>query len=130
VISGLATYLRDVNSHGEIAVELRADGVQGDCPPDAEAQLIRIVQEALANVRKHSGVRQALVSLRRQDSVIQVVIADDGRGFDPAPLNGTDRPHFWLQTMRERAEAVGGHLTVDTGPDRGTRILVTLPERG
>ena len=129
LIPGLAKYLHEFSIQNEIAVEFNADEGQAiHLPPVSEVQLIRIVQEALTNLRKHSGTRQARVRLHRQDSLIQLTIEDDGRGFDPAVLTSPDRLHFGLQTMRERAEAVRGNLEIDTRPDGGTRIVVTLPE--
>jgi signal transduction histidine kinase len=86
---------------------------------------VRIIQEALANVRKHSRAQRACVSLRREGGWLRLAVEDGGRGWDagaqPDPL------HFGLQTMRERAEAAGGRLEIDTAPGRGTRVVATLP---
>jgi signal transduction histidine kinase len=58
---------------------------------------------------------------------VQATIEDDGRGFEPATVTSSDRLHFGLQTMRERAEGLGGKLEIDTALGRGTRIVATLP---
>jgi signal transduction histidine kinase len=91
--------------------------------PLAEAQLMRITQEALTNVRKHAQARQVQVRLHLTAQRLCVTIADDGRGFC-VPEVGQGR--FGLQTMRERAESVGGGLTIASGAG-GTRLDAWLP---
>jgi signal transduction histidine kinase len=97
--------------------------------PGAEAQLLRIIQEALANVRKHAAAERVKVMLGIDTGQggprLRAVVADDGRGFDPATLPA--EAHYGLLTMRERAESVGGRLQIDSSPGQGTRITVTLP---
>lgn len=95
--------------------------------PIAELQLLRIVQEGLANVRKHAQATKVRLILHRTDSMIQVILEDDGIRFDPTLLERTHYPRFGLATMRERAEAVGGTLLIDSKPGHGTRIVVTPP---
>lgn len=92
--------------------------------PEAEVQLMRVVQEALTNVRKHAGAGKASVSLQQQDG-LRITIEDDGKGFDPATLD-EDRDHFGLFTMRERVERVGGRFEIDSVAGRGTRVCVIL----
>ena len=100
--------------------------------PLAELQLLRIIQEALSNVRKHADAQHVEVRIADEGSCIEAIVADDGRGFDPgAPArDGLDRqPHFGLATMRERAESVGGTLEVRSAPAAsGTRVVVHLPK--
>jgi nitrate/nitrite-specific signal transduction histidine kinase len=97
--------------------------------PAAELQLLRIVQEALANVRKHAAAKHVEVRIASEADRLEIVVADDGRGFDPARDRTTDdrQPHFGLATMRERAESVGGTLAVVSAPNEGTRVVVRLP---
>jgi nitrate/nitrite-specific signal transduction histidine kinase len=96
--------------------------------PAAELQLLRIVQEALANVRKHAGARHVEVRITADDDLVEIIVADDGRGFDPQRgRDGDDqRPHFGLSTMRERAESVGAALEIVSAPSEGTRIVTRL----
>jgi PAS domain S-box-containing protein len=88
----------------------------------AGVEMTRIVQEALANVRRHSGARRAVVSLGVSDGEVRVEIEDDGRGFerDTAPGMG-------LTGMRERAAALGGDLAVEGEPGSGTRVVLQVP---
>ncbi|HKH39679.1 MAG TPA: PAS domain S-box protein [Rubrobacter sp.] len=88
------------------------------------AQLLRIVQEALTNVRRHSGSRNAMVSLMTEEDLLVAEVADDGRGFDlavgsPAGL-GT-------RGMRERARALKGELKIESEPSRGTKVRFEMP---
>jgi signal transduction histidine kinase len=94
--------------------------------PEAEVQLMRVIQEALTNVRKHSEARKACVRLDQQDG-LRITIEDDGKGFDPAVMDN-DRDRFGLFTMRERVERVGGRLEIDSVPGGGTRVCVIFSD--
>ena len=92
--------------------------------PLAEAQLVRIAQEALTNVRKHARAGQVQLRLGQASGQLRLTIADNGRGFDAAAVG---RGHYGLQTMRERAESVGGSVCVGSTPGTGTHVEVLLP---
>ncbi len=98
-------------------------------PASTEIQLLRIVQEALRNVRKHSAAATTVVRLAADADTLTVEVADDGIGFDPVEPGRTGWPRFGLQTMRERAQALGGRFELDAQPGRGTRVSVRLPLR-
>jgi signal transduction histidine kinase len=95
-----------------------------------ELQLLRIVQEALANVRKHAGASQVAVRVERTDGWVVATVEDDGVGFNPAEQKRSEFPRFGLATMRERAESIGGSVQLDTAPGTGTRIRVEIPNPG
>jgi signal transduction histidine kinase len=95
--------------------------------PGIELQLLRIVQEALANVRKHAQARQADVAIGKDGERVVVTVADDGIGFNPAEIGRPGFPRFGLTTMRERAESVGGGVRWDSQPQAGTRVTVEIP---
>jgi signal transduction histidine kinase len=95
--------------------------------PEREVQVLRIAQEALANVHKHSGAGSVSFRLARAENEVTLEIADDGRGFDPGRSSLDGRPHFGLLTMRERAQAVDGLLEIDTQAGRGTRVRLRVP---
>ena len=91
---------------------------------EAEAQLLRIVQEALTNIVKHAKGAQANLFLTIEQEQLRVVIADNGQGFaHDQPLDG----HFGLLIMRERAESVGGSLTIESVVGEGTQVVALLP---
>jgi nitrate/nitrite-specific signal transduction histidine kinase len=93
----------------------------------SELQLLRIVQEALSNVRKHSGATRATVELQEQHNGVLVRISDNGTGFDPEKFEPRSIPRFGLSIMRERATAVGGWLEIDSQPGSGTVVTGYLP---
>jgi len=96
--------------------------------PMAEVQLMRIIQEALTNVRKHARAQHAQVELTRRGTRLIVSIEDDGQGFDmDAVLTGQNKKNFGLTTMNERAASIGGLLDVRTQIGGGTRITVSVP---
>jgi signal transduction histidine kinase len=101
----------------------------GDLPPlepDVETTAFRIAQEALTNVARHSGARSARVELRVAGGHLEVAVADDGAGFAPSDGDGARPAGVGLVSMRQRAEAVGGRLAVDSGGS-GTRVVAALP---
>ena len=96
--------------------------------PRCEVQMIRVIQEALTNVRKHSGAKSVVVRISESDTTTTFVVEDDGDGFDPgSPLAKRDR--FGLFTMRERMGLLNGTLTIDSAPGHGTRVIARVPER-
>ncbi|MDG2207736.1 MAG: PAS domain-containing protein [Pirellulales bacterium] len=92
--------------------------------PLLEGNIYRILQEALNNVDRHSEAGSVAISLKSTADEIHLSITDDGCGFDPSQA-APDR--FGLRGMRERARLFGGALTIDSRPERGTRIDVKLP---
>ncbi len=96
--------------------------------PRAELQLLRILQESLANVRKHAHAQKVAVRIGRDGSSWILTIQDDGAGFNPADMGRSELPRFGLATMRERAESIGGTLALESSPGQGTRIRVEVPE--
>lgn len=92
-----------------------------------ELQLVRIVQEALTNVRKHARASHARIDIRRTADGLVATITDDGLGFNAAARARGEFPQFGLSTMRERAESIRGSLTIDSTPGKGTTVRFTLP---
>ncbi|MBM2810613.1 MAG: sensor signal transduction histidine kinase [Chloroflexi bacterium] len=130
----LADALRDFVSAWQeesgVQARLDVDNLDGREVLDgqlAEVQLVRIVQEALANVRKHAHAHAVGISAVEDAGWIEIRIEDDGVGFDPENLQRNQVPHFGLAAMNERAAAVGGSLGIDSAPGRGTCIRVRAP---
>ncbi|PDW03420.1 HAMP domain-containing sensor histidine kinase [Candidatus Viridilinea mediisalina] len=125
---GLAPALRDLTTAlGErqgLIIKLEIVGEQR-IPLEHEQALFRIVQEALANVSRHSGVRTADVQLHYHDTGVTLEVCDQGRGFDPQARR--DPRAFGLQSMTERAQVLGGSLQLQSEPGQGTKLLVQLP---
>jgi signal transduction histidine kinase len=95
-------------------------------PAEAELQLIRIMQEALANVRKHAQSENAWIDLSISNGSLHVTIGDQGVGFDIKKTPSGRGPHFGLATMRERAQSIGAVLKIDSRLGEGTRVEVII----
>ena len=121
----LSRYLEGFAQNYGIRVELSpAEGLgEAALGPEGQAQLFRIVQEALSNARKHGGARAVQVAFATQDNLARVVIQDDGEGFDP----GTADSGLGLRFMRERAAELGGRVEIQSAAGAGTRVVVELP---
>lgn len=96
--------------------------------PAAEVQLLRIIQEALTNIRKHSGAGYVRVTFTFHTDRLAVTIADDGCGFDAEKIQD-DSAKFGLTIIRERAAEIHGICTVNSAPGRGTIVTVDIPLR-
>lgn len=129
LVPTLTEYLHDFSVESGIRVDFGTDGGEFAFAPDAELQLMRILQEALTNVRRHARAAGVSVRLERSGDAARLIVTDDGCGFDPAQPAADGRPRFGLATMRERAEAAGGKFCLESQPGRGTTIEVTLPLR-
>jgi signal transduction histidine kinase len=116
---------REVSRHHGLDVKLTHSGVPDTIPPATALCLYRVVQEALRNVVRHSGTDHATVELSGTPAGIQLIVSDDGAGFEPAAAlcNGG----LGLVSMRERLHLVGGELTIDARPAHGTRIDARVP---
>jgi signal transduction histidine kinase len=126
----LERLVADVREHHPIDVTLDVTALTGGrLPEGVETAVFRIVQEAVANVVKHSGAKAASVAIRRRDGVVTAEVADDGRGFRPAE-KGAAAGHLGLTGMRERAILLGGRFTIDAAPCGGTRIRAEIPVEG
>ncbi len=136
LVPQITDYLELFGRFADIRVRCRLQNGVADLrlPVATEVQVLRIIQEALSNVRKHACATEVTVRLQARDGCLRVVVADDGRGFDPASYERGDWPQFGLHTMRERAEAVGGQFQLHSAPGRGTKVTVAVPihpqERG
>jgi signal transduction histidine kinase len=126
----LKIYVNDVSRQMGIPITFTAAPADLTAPSRISLQLLRIAQEALTNVRKHARASQADVRLIRTDQVLELRVADDGVGFPDAPQQNGSHRSYGLTSMRERAESIGGRLSVVTGPGQGSAITVIVPITG
>ena len=128
LVRALQDYADQFEERHQILVSLRTDYAADHLSPLAALQLFRLIQEALTNVRKHAGAREAMVTLTSNGpDQLRVVIADDGQGFTPgSQRNGKARP-LGLTSMRERVEVLGGTFHVQSQPGSGTHVTATIP---
>ena len=122
-------YVDAYEDRHDLAVHLEGEDVAAALPPLIAFQLLRIIQEALANVRKHARARNAWITFKKlEDNKLEMLVGDDGQGFEPEVVSvEASRTSFGLASMRERVESLGGDLKLDSRPGGGTRVLVTIP---
>lgn len=125
----LSAALPEIAARVTSAIETRVQviGSPRKLNPAMERNLLRIVQEALANAVKHSHAQAVDVELSYAPNSVALRVRDDGCGFDPESLSPAGSGHYGLIGMRERAERIGGHLTLHSKPGEGTELLVEVP---
>jgi PAS domain S-box-containing protein len=130
-VSALEDYLRRLGENFGMATKLTVSSelAKRAYEPMVEAQLLRIIQEALTNIRKHAGACRVDIRLGGADGHAEAIVEDDGVGFDSALLEATAGLKFGLRFMRERAEEVGGSVQVHSARGQGTRVVIHVPLR-
>lgn len=120
---GLQTLIDETSAAG-VPTGLDVVGETRELPTDTEEALYRMAQEALTNVRKHARANHAQVMLDYdRPAVVRLRISDDGEGLPP----GERRSGFGLMGLRERAERLGGRVTIDSTPDHGVTLSIEVP---
>lgn len=116
-----------------ITVRFLSDLQEVTLPAATCRELLRIVQESLVNIRKHSGAQSAVVRFGSQDGLWKLVVTDDGNGFPFAgrlTLAELDRLRRGPAVIKERVRAVGGDMIVESTPGHGSRLEITIPQKG
>jgi PAS domain S-box-containing protein len=126
LVASLKGFCGEFSAQHKIHVQFLHSDVLGEIPKDVTLCLYRITQEALQNVVKHSEATEAEVELLSHSEEIELCISDAGRGFDVESAKRV--AGLGLVSMRERLRLVGGHLSVESKPSRGTRIRVRVPQ--
>jgi len=135
-LEALQHYLDELahNYAFQVELDLPEEDLAHALTPEVEGQLLRIIQEALANARKHSGVMEAKLKFDLNAHRLEAVVEDQGRGFTPTKPAVTTREstpasnlHFGLGIMAERAAQVGGSVTILSQPGQGTRVAIVMP---
>jgi len=128
--AAVARELAALNRRTGISTSLVHEGSFDGLSASQRIALLRVLQEALSNVRQHSACRDVEVILRRDgvDAAVLIEIRDDGRGFDPAKLpDGDSRTGIGLAGMHERLRLLGGRLEIESAPGGPTIVTATLP---
>ncbi len=124
--AALREYVRSAGSKFGLEVRFKARGFASErLPAVVETALYRVVQEAMTNVARHAGATRVDVLAECRGDRVVVMVEDDGAGFDPDRSRRGD--HLGLLGMRERAEALGGTMVVESAPGAGTTIVVEVP---
>jgi signal transduction histidine kinase len=126
LLPALLWHVERYGAQTQVRASLEHRGLDGRLPPEVETAAYRIVQEALSNVARHASVGKCAVRVWLEEGVLHLRVEDDGRGFDTRPGIGRN-PSTGLSGMKERASLLGGSLTVESSPDRGTRVAAEIP---
>lgn len=131
LVGAIDQFLDRIARTDELEVSFEHDGLEDELPAALEATLYCVVQEALNNVRRHSGASRALVYLNVEDQTLKLVINDNGCGFDPERLFSDDARHnsYGLLSMNERAKLAGGTMEIDSNHGEGTLLRFIVPVR-
>jgi signal transduction histidine kinase len=106
-------------------LEVNAEDIPERLPEEVALCLYRIAQEGLRNIARHAGASRTQVALRRLDGGLQLVVQDNGAGFDPR--QGRARASLGHASMRQRVALLGGRVDIQSSPGRGTTILAWVP---
>jgi signal transduction histidine kinase len=128
----LTQYLSRYEKNYGIQIQLEGSEpfTEGAFEPLVEVQLVGILQEALTNVRKHANARSVRIAFVLEDGYARVTVHDDGQGFDPDVSSAGSEEHVGLRVMHERAEEVGGSLSLQSASGQGTELVVRVPVKG
>jgi signal transduction histidine kinase len=110
-----------------VAAEVKSTGDPRALHPEVEVTLLRMAQEALANVAKHAAAQHAWVTLSYMEDVVTLDVRDDGSGFAPQTQNSADGGGFGLIAMRQRVGRLAGQLEIESEPGAGTAVSASLP---
>ena len=123
----LARWMQETH---HLTVDLAADAGAEPAQAAVKLLLFHAVRELLFNAVKHAGVSQAAVEVRHRDGSIQITVADQGAGFDPARMHNRGATGLGLASVRQRIEYLGGTVTIQSAPGSGSRFTITVPVQG
>jgi signal transduction histidine kinase len=128
-VPSLKQYLIDFQSYHGIRTELVLPNglMENTFDPGEGAQILRVIQEAMANARKHSHAQTIKVNIELQGNRAYITISDDGVGFETGDVNLDKLHHFGLDFMKERMEQIGGSISVNSRPGAGTVVNMDTP---
>ncbi|MEY4706150.1 MAG: hypothetical protein RL042_2355 [Nitrospirota bacterium] len=131
LVPAVRWYVERQAKRAGLAAEVEAESLLPDLEPDLSVACFRIVQESITNILRHAKATTIHVALRQTDQGLDLCIQDDGIGFSMPERSVTPagRPTLGLLGMQERAQALGGTITIQSSPDQGTEVRVRIPLR-
>jgi signal transduction histidine kinase len=127
LVNAITLNSRQAANGTDILIQIETLGEARPLSEIIEENLLRIAQEAVTNVVKHSGARAAKIQLRFSPQTVVLQVQDDGRGFAPENCAGPKDGHFGLLGIRERTERLGGQVSITSGPGMGTSLRIEIP---
>jgi PAS domain S-box-containing protein len=126
VVAAINNSCQDLAESGSVQVDFENDDFPDSLPEDMQNHLFRLVQEALQNAARHSNCERIAVSLKYENSVLELRIKDDGVGFDPED-QFAESTGSGIMNMKERTRFLGAELSIDSSPRSGTQVRVRVP---
>lgn len=126
LVVALGRYIADFERRFNIQVDFTVHGLDDRLPVTLETSLYRMTQEGLTNVARHAHAQHASVLIDQRNNTIRVIIEDDGVGFD-AGAQVFGEKHLGVQGIRERAQLLGGKLTIESQPGQGASLFIEIP---
>jgi signal transduction histidine kinase len=129
--AAISRYIQEFRQLFHIAVDFQVTGFEHKrLPPAMETAVYRILQEAMTNAGKHAKAEHISVLLEARDGQVSAIVEDDGQGFqaDQMLRNGLQQGKLGLYGMQERAQQLGGNITIESEPMKGTTIYVRIPK--
>ena len=127
ITTALGNYIQEFSNNNAIPVKFTVPKSFTRLSPIAELQLLRITQEALTNVRRHSLANEVEVKLKNTSDAIEMMVRDNGQGFNLMDLANAPPGYHGLNIIKERAEGLGGSLNISTAPGKGAELIISLP---
>ena len=119
------SFCKEFSEQQNVEIDFTHANMPDDVPMDISLCLFRVLQEALQNATKHSGIRQFAVRLHGAEGEIQLTVSDNGVGFDPH--EAINRQGLGLISMRERLNLVSGRISIESRPGSGTTVRARVP---
>jgi PAS domain S-box-containing protein len=125
IVGGMRSWCNEFAERREMEIEFKSSGLLSVLTPEISLCLLRVLQEALHNAARHSGVKRIDVQLQEESGEIHLVVSDSGKGFDVA--SAMQGRGLGVTSMQERVRLVGGTIVIDSKPTAGTTIHVRVP---
>ncbi|MFC2070647.1 sensor histidine kinase, partial [Chloroflexota bacterium] len=127
LIPTMANYIHEFGSNNGLKTEFHYSRPFPELSPVAELQVLRIAQESMTNVRRHSQAQEVEVRLEKSGEAVELIVKDNGQGFSLEELEESPPGYHGINIIKERAESLGGNLNISTAPGEGTALMVSLP---
>ena len=127
LIPAITKVIDNFNNKNDINIFFQNNWKQQNISSDHQYQLVRIIQESLGNIKKHSQAKLVRILLKTHDDMNELLIEDDGVGFTEQQKDSSLGEHIGLKVMKDRAKRMNGVISIDSEPGEGTQILLEFP---
>ncbi|MCB0458340.1 MAG: sensor histidine kinase [Flavobacteriaceae bacterium] len=125
LLPAIVTLAKNASATGQLQMEVQDFGLDERLDNALEISIFRMIQELVTNIIKHSEATEATISITQHDTMLSIIVEDNGKGFDPRKTHSKEG--MGLSGIEKRIEHLEGTLEVDSTPNKGTSILIELP---